>query len=195
MSATVTRTVVTTSTSGSSRTCVWSWSYFFSIMDCVVGGLVTAQGLVLVFTAYATFRMVVIGILATIFGVNVLLSSLFVCETIYNSTRFYWSWLGRGIFFIILGCIAGDDYHRAFGFVTFLVCIIMGFVYIALQFCATCCQGLPSAPTPLCGATFITTVPTNTGRKAPPRSQQTGHPKFNANNPMGGPDNADECVA
>ena len=60
-STTVTRTVVTSSGGG---TCLWNWSYFFSIMDVIVGGLVTAQGLVLVFTLGATFRMVVVGILA-----------------------------------------------------------------------------------------------------------------------------------
>ena len=164
MSTTTTRTTVVTTSGGGGAACIWNWSYFFSVMDVVVGGLVTAQGLVLVFTLGATFRMVVVGILAAALGVNVLMSSLFACESLYNSTRFYWSWIGRGAFFIILGCIAGDDPNHALGFITFLTCVGLGFVYILLQFCSGCCIGLPQGPRPLCGATFITTAAHSSGR-------------------------------
>ena len=193
-STTVTRTVVTSSGGG---TCLWNWSYFFSIMDVIVGGLVTAQGLVLVFTLGATFRMVVVGILAAALGVNVLMSSLFACESLYNSTRFYWSWLGRGVFFVILGCIAGDDPRHALGFVAFLTCVALGFVYILLQFCSGCCAGLPQGPRPLCGANFIVaTAPAAAGRAPPPAAApRTGAPKTNVKNPFGGVESADECIA
>ena len=196
MATAVTRTVVTSTSGDGGTTCVWNWSYFFSVMDVVVGGLVTAQGLVLVFTAYATFRMVVIGCLATVLGINVLVSSLMACESMYNSTRFYWSWLGRGIFFIILGCIAGDDPHRVLGFVAFLVCVTLGFVYVFLQFCSGCCIGLPLGPRPLCGATFImSSAPPPAAPAGSRGGARTGEPKTNVKNPFGGMEGASECIA
>jgi hypothetical protein len=199
--ATVRQTTTTTRTTtsgggggGGGCHCVWNWSFVFAIMDFIVGVLVTISSVLLIIQPL--FRNFVVGLVGLCFGAGILSSTTMTCSSIYNLcfTRFgfYWTWSGRGIFYIVAGSIvAGDPSTNVFGFIAFVLCCTMGFTYILLECCACCADSLPKSPTPLCGLVEPTG---GQAQQRAPAPQQQQNVKTGTQNPFGAPKENDDSI-
>ena len=192
-----TTTTTTRSSGGGGKGCycAWSWPFMFAVMDLVIGICATVQSCLLMFVG-TNFRSFVVGLVGLCMGVGIVSSTTFTCELVYNQclTRFgfFWTWAGRGLFYIVVGCIvATDPKINLLGFITFCLCCLMGFIYVTLECCACCSTGMPKTPSPLCGpqqgGSTTTSATTTT------RSQQV---KTNTptQNPFGNPKNELDTV-
>ena len=197
--ATVRQTTTTTTSSrsggGQGCLCVWNWSFVFAVLDLVVGILVSVQSCLLMFVT-STFRNFIVGVVGLCMGLGILSSTTMTCSSVYSlcHTRFgfYWTWAGRGLFYIVVGCIVADDpQSHIFGFISFCLCCVLGFTYIALECCSCMSNSLPKAPSPLCG-TAATAAGANQAQAPAPRAAA---PKTNTQNPFGAPkEDDDDCV-
>ena len=169
----------------------------FAIMDLVIGILATVQSCLLVFVG-TTFRSFVVGLVGLCMGAGIISSTTMTCAVVYNLcfTRFgfFWTWSGRGLFYIVVGCIVATDpatTQGLLGFITFCLCCAMGFTYVALECCACCSTSMPKTPSPLCGVSQSSGGATTSATTTTTTTQQV---KTNTQNPFGNPKNELDTV-
>ena len=198
---TTTTTTRTNSNNGGGQKgcfCSCSWPFIFAVLDLTVGIMTTVQSCLLMFVG-ATFRNFVVGLVGLCMGVGILSSTTMTCEFVYNLcfTRFgfFWTWSGRGIFYIVVGCIVATNPEPCcaglLGFIAFCLCTALGFTYICLECCACMSGSVPGQPSPLCGHPAPAGVGHNDNNGGQQQNQQQAPVKTATQNPFGAPKNDD----
>jgi hypothetical protein len=172
---TTTTTKSTRSSGGSNGCyCACSWPFAFAVTDLIIGILTTVQSCLLMFVG-TVFRNFIVGLGGLCMGLGILSSTTMTCPAVYNACfnrfGFFWTWSGRGIFYIVVGCIVATDPATSaglLGFITFCLCVVMGFIYIAMECCACVSTGMPRNPQPLCNAGGTATTTTRSANNAGP---------------------------
>ena len=148
---------------------------FFAVIDFLISCMTVARSVLMILCgdddrscATTSFRAVVVGLVGVLFGLYMVCASMGITMKVFlRYLPFYWSWAGRGIFFIVLGCIIGGEF--SFGLVAFIILEVMGFTYVILAFVGCCNECLPPGPIPicLCGAEHNAASSSNEGSSAP----------------------------
>jgi len=105
------------------------------VLSILVGILIIISGILIAMSI--TFQGIIIGIFLIVFGLSIIILEIFFPMIILSWLGFYARWLGKGLFFVFLGClILGPDV----GYPLFagIVVIAVGIVYIVLHFLPFC---------------------------------------------------------
>lgn len=153
----------------------------WSVLDLAVAGIALYCGIRWMQAARflsTTFALGVLGFAVFMFGVATALTALFQSAFFTHWWRFFSTFIGRGIAFVIVGSLEiGDDFASlALGIAT----IVVGIVYVALQFVNKVPQ-----PEPLFawGGRKEVIVQTNEGIQMTPSSTSSAHRHTSAPKP------------
>ena len=126
-----------------------------NFLNIVIGVLLAAWGVVSV--TNTGFRNVILGICICVIGVLIVLQELIWVGLVSGQIAFYFTWLGRGLFYIFFGCVVLDN-QVTLPLVTAIVAIAVGVLYCGMQ-----CLRLLPFPYPIINApNHVSTTTTTT---------------------------------
>lgn len=101
----------------------------FRIVNIIVGVLIAICGVLMFSLGFTGFM---VGIYNIIFGVVFVVLEFFAHDLVQSQAPFLFTFLGRGLTYLYLGCIVMSSYD--FRLIAGVIVVVIGFIYIALQF-------------------------------------------------------------
>ncbi|KAJ2780680.1 hypothetical protein H4R18_003321 [Coemansia javaensis] len=101
---------------------------YFRAANVVVAALMVASGIV--FFTWAGFERIMLGVYLVLFGAWIVGSEVSEATRMARYARFMLTWLGRGLFYVFIGCLVLGD--RAAGWALGALIIAAGVVYVVL---------------------------------------------------------------
>jgi len=133
-----------------------------NLLNVIIGVLLAAWGVVS--CQGGTFRFVILGVCICVIGVLIVLLEIVFISFIAGQVPFYYSWLGRGLFYIFFGCVVLDN-QVTLPLVTAIVSIAVGLLYCGMQCLHLLPFPYPIINSPAGGATTTTRSTTTTTTK------------------------------
>jgi hypothetical protein len=106
------------------------YTNIFRFINLITGGIMVFGGVSQFFPI--SFQGVVVGVYVILFGLATALLEFRIPDQVAKYCSFYFSFIGRGVFYSFIGCITlGDTVLRI---VAGSLLIFLGVVYFALEF-------------------------------------------------------------
>ncbi|KAJ2349204.1 hypothetical protein IWW50_002415 [Coemansia erecta] len=106
--------------------------FYFRVTNLIVAVLMIISAIV--FFTWSDFGRIMVGVYKIIFGLWMIMSELAELAWLTPYVQFMYTWRGRGIFYVFIGCLTLG--HKTFGWVFGAVIAGIGVVYIVLSFTA-----------------------------------------------------------
>mmetsp|Transcript_46532 Transcript_46532/g.77327 ORF Transcript_46532/g.77327 Transcript_46532/m.77327 type:complete len:185 (-) Transcript_46532:197-751(-) len=120
-------------------------NFIFNVLDFVIGLMLFIVGCV---SFAGTFVQIVIPLYQCFFGLCIMIATLIIPEILFLMIPFYMNFMGRGLTFLFLGCLAVTAGQRGWNIAAAVITIAVAFVYIVLWFLARCGVFACSLPPP-----------------------------------------------
>ena len=104
----------------------------FNLLSIVVGVTSTVSGIKFIFSGF--FQATLVGFYVCLFGIATVIFEVLTPAAVLRWFPWMSTFLGKGLFFIFLGCIAGGN--AEWYLFVLIFDLIVGFLYVILNFVA-----------------------------------------------------------
>lgn len=103
---------------------------YYRITNLVVAIMIIVAGIV--FITWLSFLRIMLGVYEIVFGIWMVMFEVADICWLTKHVQFMFTWLGRGLFYIFVGCLTMG--HKTFGWVFGSIITLIGVIYVVLSF-------------------------------------------------------------